>query len=85
MNSTVLETVMSFCSKYQDSDPPAIEKPLKSSKIEDIVPEFDAKLVDLGLDDVLELIKAANYLDIKPVYDLCSAKMTLMIKGIFSY
>eukprot|EP00501_MAST-03F_sp_TOSAG23-6_P001210 GSMAST32.ASY1.ANO1.1254.1 assembled CDS len=61
VKSEVLGKVIEFCKHH-------IEKPLKSSKMEDVELLF-------------ELILAANYMDIKSLLDLTCAKVASMIKG----
>ena len=63
---------------------PEIEKPLKSEKMNEVVPEWDAKYVDIEQELLFELILAANYMDIKSLLDLTCAKVASMIKGIVS-
>ena len=56
---------------------------MKSSNLADVVPEFDAKYIDIeNLEEVFEIILAANYLDIRPLLDLSCAKIASLIKGI---
>jgi hypothetical protein len=59
--------------------PPA--QPLKSANLADIVPEWDAKFVDLDQEVLFELVLAANYMDIKSLLDLSCAKVASMVKG----
>ena len=60
---------------------PEIEKPLRSNNLSEIVPEWDAKFVDIEQEVLFELILAANYMDIKSLLDLTCAKVASMIKG----
>jgi len=59
-----------------------IEKPLKISKLTDIVQEWYAKYVD-DADQVFIflLILAAKYMDIKPSLDLSCANVVSKLKG----
>lgn len=46
-----------------------------------MVQQFYAKfIVEMNNDNLFHLTLAANYLDIKPLLDLCSAKIASMIK-----
>ncbi len=56
-------------------------QPLRSSNLAEIVPEWDAKFVDIEQEMLFELILAANYLDIKSLLDLTCAKVASMIKN----
>lgn len=69
--------------KYSFINPmPEIEKPLKSIMMEENISEWYAKFIDsISLEEILELIQVANYLDIKNLLDLCSAKIASIIKG----
>ena len=78
--------MLQYCEKYKHENPPEIEKPLKSSNLADVVPEFDAKYIDIeNLEEVFEIILAANYLDIRPLLDLSCAKIASLIKGRLVY
>lgn len=82
VKTSILSKVIEFC-KYHSSGNAMleIEKPLKSSNMKDVVPEWDANFVDVEQSILFELILAANYLDIKPLLDLTCAKVASMIKG----
>ena len=45
------------------------------------MPEFYAKFVDVSQEHLFELILAANFMDVKPLLDLASAKVASLIKG----
>jgi S-phase kinase-associated protein 1 len=53
----------------------------QSPNMADVVPEWDAKFVDIKQELLFELILAANYMDIKSLLDLTCAKVASMIKG----
>lgn len=78
----ILRKVLEYCEKYRNENPPEIEKPLKSTNLAEVVPEFDAKYIDIeNLEEIFDIILAANYLDIKPLLDLSCAKIASLIKG----
>jgi len=82
VKTSVLKKVLEYCQHYKTENPPEIEKPLKSTNMADVVPEFDAKYIDLeNLEEIFEIILAANYLDIKSLLDLSCAKIASLIKG----
>jgi len=82
VKTSVLKKVLEYCQHYKNDNPPEIEKPLKSTNMIDVVPEFDAKYIDLeNLEEIFEIILAANYLDIKSLLDLSCAKIASLIKG----
>jgi S-phase kinase-associated protein 1 len=73
---------MEYCEKHKNDTPPEIERPLKSANLAEIVEPYDAKFVDLeNLEELFEIILAANYLDIKSLLELSCAKVASLIKG----
>lgn len=66
--------------KLKEVDP--IEAPLKSKDISEIVPEWYANFITpLCNDDVFKLMKAANYMHVETLIELCSAYIGTKIKG----
>ncbi len=57
------------------------EQPIKSNNIEDNVQKWYADFIDVDHDTHLAIMKAANYLDLKPLLDLTCGKVACMIKG----
>ena len=80
-----MKKVLEYCEKHKNDNPPDIEKPLKSNNLYEIVSEWDAKYIDIeNLEEIFEIILAANYLDIKSLLDLSCAKVASIIKGLIS-
>lgn len=78
----VLSKVVSFCTHYQEKPMDAIEKPLKSNHIAEVVgDEWYANFVNVPQDMLFELILAANYMNIQPLLDLTCATVASLIKG----
>ena len=74
----VLKKVIEFCEYHATNDFPDIEKPLKSSNMQEVVGEWDAKYVEVDMEFLFELILAANYMDIKSLLDLTCAKVCVV-------
>eukprot|EP01068_Selenidium_serpulae_P009758 Selendium_serpulae@DN5316_c0_g1_i1.p2 len=81
VRSTALKMVLSYCEYHLKTPPPTLSKPLPPKPLEELVDEFDAKLVDLEAPALNELFAAGSYLDIQSLVDLCAAKMAVMIRG----
>ena len=77
----ILEKVFLFCEHIKDHDPPEIEKPLKSTDIASCVDQWYAQYIDLEHEIILELIMAADFLNIKPLLELAAAKVASLIKN----
>ena len=73
---------MEYCEKHREDNPKEIVKPLKTSDMYQLVDENDAKFIDqLNLEELFEIIMAANYLDIRSLLDLSCVKVASLIKG----
>ena len=72
---------MEYCEKHRNDNPPEIEKPLKTSNLYELVDEYDAKFIDLeNLEELREIILAANYLFIPSLLDLSCVKIASLLK-----
>ena len=80
INGATLEKVKEYLSHYQDSEPKPIEKPLQKD-FKDCVDEWDYKFIGDDNSQILDLISAANFMDIKPLLDLAAAKVATLIRG----
>ena len=80
INGETLEKVKEYLVHYQDSEPSQIEKPLPKD-FKDCVDEWDYKFIGDDNDQILALIFAANFMDIKPLLDLAAAKVATLIRG----
>ncbi|KAF8822067.1 putative suppressor of kinetochore protein 1 [Cardiosporidium cionae] len=81
VRSTTLKKVIEFCEYHHDKPIAHIEKPLKSTNFSEYVCDWDDDFLNVDKEVVLELIQAANYLDIKPLLDISCAKVASLIKG----
>lgn len=84
LDKQTLDLIALFIEKHMDNPMVEIEKPIKTNNINEIVDEWDANLVEIADDEnkepFLNLIKAANYLHISSLLDLCILKLACMIK-----
>lgn len=72
---------MEFLEYLKDNPEPTISKPITTGDIHDFTETWYADFIDLEDHNlVLDLITAANYLDIKPLLDLGAAKAATLIK-----
>ena len=82
MSSSCLKKIIEYCEYHKKDEPEEIPKPLKSCNLSEVVCEFDAKYIDIeDLEQIFEIIMAANYLDVKSLLDLSCAKIATLIKG----
>lgn len=80
VESKIFQKVLEYCEYHFDKIPSIIEKPLKK-KIEDVICDWDKKFLELDKSFLIDLIMAANYLNIKSLLELLCAKISSMIQG----
>jgi len=81
VRSCVLAKVIEYCRHYFKEPMSEIEKPLISSTLNEVVNAWYANFVDVDDEMVLEILLAANYMDIKPLLNLCCATIASKCKG----
>lgn len=81
VSTATLARVVEYMNHHHNNPAAAIPKPLRSAAIEEAVSEWDAKFIKLTVDELFELVLAANYLDCPPLLELACAKIASMIKG----
>ena len=81
LKSEILKKVKEYLEHYKDKEPLEIERPLPSNNFKECVDEWDYNFTDIELSILFELILASNYLDIKSLLELGSAKISSILKG----
>ena len=81
VNGDILKKIVEYLEHYKNEEPKEIERPLPSSKFEECVDKWDSDYIDICLNEIFEIINASNYLNIKPLLELASAKMASIMKG----
>lgn len=82
VTAAVMTKIIEFCEHYQTEGMTAIETPIRSTNIADMVQPFYVEYVNLERSMLFEIVCAANYMDIKPLMDLTCLAVTMMIKGM---
>ena len=76
VNGTTLGRIVEYLKHYENSEPKPIPKPLKNSHIDEILDEWDFNFVDnIPLDESIDLLNAANYMDIEPLLQLACCRI----------
>ena len=74
--------VVDYLMKYKDEEPRIVEKPLKSNDLKEVLQnDWEFNFLDLNNDDIIALMQAANFMDIKPLLELVAVKIACSIKG----
>ena len=77
----ILDKIIEYCTYIHTNTPPEIEKPLRSNDLAGVVNQWYADFVNLEQEVLFELILAANFMDIKSLLELTTAKVASLIKG----
>jgi len=80
VNENALQKVIEFCKHHYKNKMKAIEKPLRKD-FKECVSEWDFEFIRINEEFLIELIMAANYLDLKDMLELGCAKVASMLKG----
>ena len=81
VKSNILKKIKEYLEHYENTEPKEIERPLPSQNFKECVDEWDFNYIEVDLDMIFEIILGANYMDIKPLLELASAKVASIIKG----
>lgn len=82
MSSGALTKVIEYCTHYSKEPMTPISIPLESSKIEEIVQDWYSNYIkNMEWKLLLQLVGAANFLDIKPMLQLCCLGVVSRIVG----
>jgi len=81
VNSNVMKKIVEFMKYHEHVEMPEIQKPIQHTNMKYLTTEWDVDFINVDNDLLFQLLSVANYLDIKPLLNLCSAKIATMIKG----
>ena len=81
INYSTLKKVAEYLVHYKDSEPREIRQPLPKKEFKDCVDMWDYEYINISNENVLEIMLAANFMDIKPLLELTCAKIASVIKG----
>ena len=82
VDGKTLTKVVEYLNKYKDENPRIVEKPLKSNDLKEVLEnDWELNYLDINNDDIITLIGAANFMDIKPLIELISVKIACSIRG----
>ena len=78
----ILKKVVEYLTYYKDKTPKDIPKPMPSANLSEVIDEWDVNFINsIELDNIFDLITAANYMDIPSLLDLSCAKIASLMKG----
>ncbi|EER07524.1 sulfur metabolism negative regulator, putative [Perkinsus marinus ATCC 50983] len=83
VTSKTLSKVVQWCEYHIDHPVSVITKPLKMGGCltDNGVSDWDNKFVDLPEEELFDVMLAANFMDIKPLLELCCASVASSIKS----
>ena len=76
IDSKTLSKIIEYLNHYENEDPKEIPKPLPDPDLKQFLSEWDYNYIILpSLQEIVDLVNAANTLDIKELVTLCSARL----------
>ena len=72
VKGNILKKIIAYLKHYENEEPREIPTPMKN--FQECLSEWDFKYINIDLNTVLELAKAADILEIKPLLELTCAK-----------
>ena len=76
VDGKTLKKIIEYLEHYKDSEPKEIPKPLKDSKLENVIEKRDADyILPIPKEECVSIISAANYMDIPSLRQLACAKI----------
>ena len=81
VNTKQLYKIAEFAEHYFIEPYDDIPKPLSTSNLRELVPEWYVDFVDVKIEEVYDMILAANAIDFRAMLELTSAKIASLMKG----
>ena len=78
---SIIIKIKEYLEHYTHNIPKKIEMPLPNKDFKDCIDEWDYDFINCDTETILELMVAANFLDINSLLYLTSAKIASLIKG----
>ena len=78
VNDVILKKVIQWCTQHKDDPTPPYDD---EDKRTDDIPMWDQEFLKIDQATLLDLIAAANYLDIEGLLEVCCKTVANMIKG----
>ena len=76
INSKTLKKIIEYLKHYANEEPQKIPKPLPNPDLKSILNEWDYNyIISPPLEDIIDLINAADYMNIQELVDLLSARV----------
>jgi hypothetical protein len=83
ISSKYLRVIIEYCEHFSYNKNPFIPYPLPSNNLRDILDDpWELQFIQrYSLEEKLELLKAANYLNLAAIFELCCAAVGAEFKG----
>ena len=76
IKSRHLKKIIDYLKHYENEKPKEIKKPLPSGDLKEVLQDWDYNFINpLSLEECIDILNGAFFLDINELVDLCSAKI----------
>ena len=83
VDGKTLKKIIEYLEHYKDSEPKEIPKPLKDSKLENVIEKWYADyILPIPKEECVSIINAANYMDIPSLLQLACAKIAALMMDL---
>ena len=82
VEAKTIKKIIEYLVHFKTSDPPLIEKPLKSSILNEVTDEWSAKFIEsFTIEDLYCLIEAAGYFQVESLLELACCRVASIFKA----
>lgn len=81
LEKAMLDKILLYTQHLETEQQPEIDKPIKTSNMEELITPWFVKYVDMAPDDLFELTMAAYYLQMQGLMELTACKMACALRG----
>jgi len=81
VNATTLNRIIQWCTHHKNDPAPDEDESNDKEKRTDDIPSWDKDFLNIDQEELFELIRAANYLHVRGLLDVCCKTVANMIKA----
>lgn len=82
VDGNTVKKIIEYLNHYRNSDPPVIEKPLKSIMLKEVTDEWSANFIEgISIDELYLLIEGAGYFQVESLLELACCRVASIFKA----
>ncbi len=81
VDSKTVKKIIDYLVHFRTSEPPTIQKPLKSANLKEVTDEWSANFIEsLTIDELYLVIEGAGYFQVEPLLELACCRVATIFK-----